>query len=96
MAWIAGLAMLALLATGWRKTARAHPRPPRDPLAPKRVPFEVTHVVTEPYRSPNPVRRLWAGLASGGLAIVLGAVLATIVAYALAILVTTLTELLRQ
>lgn len=96
MAWVAGLAMFALLLAGWRKNARAQPRPPRDPLDPERVPYEVAHVVTEPYRPAGPARRLWAGAATTGLAIVLGAVLATITAYALAIIVTTLTELLRR
>ena len=96
MAWVAGLAMFALLLAGWRKNARAQPTPPRDPLEPKRVPFEVVHVVTEPYKPTGAVRRLWAGASSAGLVVVLGAVLATVTAFALAIVVTTLTELLRR
>lgn len=96
MAWVAGLAILALLLAGWRKNARAQPKSRRDPIAPKRVPYEVAHVVAEPYRPSNPVRRLWSALASAGLAVVVGAVLATITAFALAVIVTTLTDLLKR
>lgn len=96
MAWVVGLAILALLLAGWRKNARAQPKPPRDPMDPKRLPYEVSHVVTEPYRPANPLKRLWSGVAAGGLAIVIGGVVATIVAYALAVVVTTLTDLLRR
>lgn len=96
MAWVVGLAVLALLLAGWRKNARARPNAPRDPLNPARVPYEVVHTVTEPYRPANPVKRLWSGLATGGLVLVIGGVVATIVAYALAVVVTTLTDLLRR
>ena len=97
MAWVAGLALVALLLAGWRKPARAQPKPPRDATAaPRRVPHEVMHVVAEPYHGAGPVRRLFAAVASGGLAIVIGAVIATVAAFALAVIVTTLTDLLRQ
>jgi ABC-type nitrate/sulfonate/bicarbonate transport system permease component len=96
MAWVAGLAVFALLLTGWRKNARAQPRDQRAALEPDRVPHEVVHVVTEPYRPAGPMRRLWAALASTGLVIVLGAVVATVIAFGVAIVVTTLTELLRR
>jgi len=97
MAWVAGLALVALLLAGWRKPARAQPKPPRDATAtPRRVPHEVVHVVAEPYHAAGPVRRLFAVVASGGLAIVIGAVIATVAAFALAVIVTTLTDLLRQ
>lgn len=65
-------------------------------MNPTRVPYEVTHVVTEPYRPAGVARRVMAGVSSTALVIVLGAVLATITAYAIAIVVTTLTELLRR
>ena len=42
------------------------------------------------------VRRLWALVASSGLALVIGAVIATIAAFSLAWIVTTLTDLLKQ
>jgi ABC-type nitrate/sulfonate/bicarbonate transport system permease component len=93
MAWIAGLAILALVFAGWRKTARAQPKPLRRPLdPPKRVPYEVA----EPYRPAGVVRRLWAVVASSGLALVVGAVIATVTAFSLAWIVTTLTDLLKQ
>jgi hypothetical protein len=97
MAWIAGLAMLGLLFAGWRKTARAQPKSPRNPMeTPRRVPFEVTQSVTQPYRPASLWRRVWAIVASSGLALIIGAVIATVTAYSLAWIVTTLTDLLKQ
>ena len=100
MAWIAGLALVALLFAGWRKTARAQPkrhRSDQDPLArPRRVPFEVRETVAPPYHSAGVLRRVWAVVASSGLALVIGAVIATITAFSLAWIVITLTDLLKQ
>ena len=48
------------------------------------------------YKRPGPFRRLWALVASSGIALVIGAVLATVVAFGLAYLVITLTDLLKQ
>jgi hypothetical protein len=97
MAWIAGLAMLALLLAGWRKTARAQPKPLRRPLEPpRRVPHQVVEAVAQPYRPASALRRLWAVVASSGLALVIGAVIATVTAFSLAWVVTTLTDLLKQ
>jgi ABC-type nitrate/sulfonate/bicarbonate transport system permease component len=97
MAWIAGLAMLALLFAGWRKTARAQPKSPRSPSeSPRRVPYQVVETVTQPYRPAGPLRRVWALVASSGLALVIGAVIATVTAFSLAWIVTTLTDLLKQ
>lgn len=97
MGWIAGLAVVALLLAGWRKTARAQPKIPRSTLVrPRRVPHELVHSATGPYRPASPIRRLWATIASGGLALVIGAIIATVTAFALAVVVTTLTDLLKQ
>ena len=97
MAWIAGLAVVALVLAGWRKTARAQPKPPRARLnPPRRVPYQVIEAVAVPYRPAGPLRRLWSVVASSGLALVIGAVIATVTAFALAFIVTTLTELLKQ
>ena len=97
MAWIAGLAVVALLLAGWRKTARAQPKRLRSPHeTPRRVPYELSEVVAPPYRSAGPVRRVWAIVASSGLAVVIGAVIATVTAFSLAWIVTTLTDLLRR
>ena len=97
MAWIAGLAIAALVFAGWRKTARAQPKPPRNPVeTPRRVPFQVAETVTQPYKPAGLLRRLWAVVASSGLALIIGAVIATVTAYSLAWIVTTLTDLLKQ
>lgn len=97
MAWLAGLAIVALVLAGWRKTARAQPKGPRSPSTPpRRVPIEITHGVARPYHAPGPLRRLWAAVASGGLALVIGAVVATVTAFGLAWMVVTLTDLLKK
>jgi hypothetical protein len=97
MAWLAGMAILALGLAGWRKTARAQPKGPRSPItSPRRVPFEVTHGIARPYHTAGPLRRLWGAVASSGLAIVIGVVVATVTAFSLAWMVVTLTDLLRQ
>ena len=97
MAWIAGLAIAALVFAGWRKTARAQPKRPRSLVeTPKRVPYEVREAVAPPYQAAGALRRVWAVVASSGLALVIGAVLATVTAFSLAWIVTTLTDLLKQ
>ena len=98
MAWLAGLALVALVLAGWRKTARAQARRPRRPTdsPPRRVPFEVVASAAPPYHAAGPLRRVWAVVASSGLAIVIGAVLATVTAFSLAWAVTTLTDLLKS
>lgn len=95
---MAGFALVALVLTGWRKTARAQPKARRTSIddPPRRVPYAVTEVVTPPYHAAGPLRRVWAAVASGGLAIVIGAVLATVIAFSLAWIVTTLTDLLKS
>jgi hypothetical protein len=95
MAWLAGLAIVALVLAGWRKPARAQPKGPRSP-APRRVPVEVTHGVARPYHAAGPLRRVWAAVASGGLAVVIGAVVATVTGFGLAWMVVTLTDLLKR
>jgi hypothetical protein len=60
------------------------------------VPIGVAETTVPLYKRPGPIRRLWAIVAGSGIAIVMGAVLATVVAFGLAFVVTTLTDLLRQ
>ena len=75
MAWIAGLAVVALVLAGWRKTARAQPKRPRSPTeTPRRVPYQVAEAVAPPYHPAGPLRRVWSVVASSGLALVIGAV----------------------
>ena len=99
MAWIAGLALVALLLAGWRKTARAQPKrttqtsrepPPPGALRGRSAPSP------PPYHAAGLLRRVWAVVASSGLALVIGAVIATVTAFSLAWIVTTLTDLLKQ
>ena len=78
-AWIAGLAVGALVLAGWRKPARAKGRPPRVPWVRERQPIAVDHDPAPLYRRPGPIRRILAAIASGGLAVVTGAIAATVV-----------------
>jgi hypothetical protein len=97
MAWLAGLALLALVLAGWRKTARAQPRAPRSLTEPpRRAPFQVEDQAAPPYHAAGPLRRVWSIVAGSGLAVVIGAVLATVTAFSLAWIVTTLTDLLKS
>ncbi len=94
---VAGLAIVALLLTGWRKTARATPKTLRAETGePRVVPIIVERQVTPPYRPPNPARRLIALVSSGGISVLVGAVIATVTAFAIAVVVTTMTNLLKQ
>ncbi len=93
-----GLAIVALLGTGWRKTARATARTPRKAPVVRRnwVPIGVAQTTVGLYRRPNVVRRVWALVASSAIAVVMGAVLAVVIAFALAFTIITLTDLLKQ
>lgn len=93
-----GLAILALALAGWRKNARAVPRlPRREPIVRRRwVPIGIAPTVVPLYKRAGPLRRVWAVVASSAIAIVLGAVIATVVAFGLSYVVITLTDLLKQ
>jgi hypothetical protein len=96
--WMVALAMVALIAAGWRKTARATARTPRrEPIVRRKwVPIGVGEATVPLYKRPNVIRRVWAVFASSGLAIMIGALLAIVIAYGMAYLVITLTDLLKQ
>src|SRR4029079_4879540 len=73
---IAGLAMVALLLTGWRKPARAEPRSPRGVVERGLVyksgpaPRVMGDTLDTPeYRRPGVARRILAAVASGGIAV---------------------------
>jgi hypothetical protein len=95
--WIAGLAIVAMIAAGWRKPARATADPARArrparapvgiPLAESRAPL---------YRPASLWRRLWALAASSAMALVTGALLATLVAFAMAYGVVVLSTMLKR
>ena len=59
------------------------------------MPIQVERRPTPAYHAPNP-QRLVALLASGGLALLVGAVIATVSAFAIAVIVTTMTNLLKD
>lgn len=99
-ALIAALAVVALVAAGWRKPARAASRSPRGPLArlrpgdapPAGVP--VVRLPTEPHHRVGPLRRLFSLAATGVVAVTTGAVIAVILAVAAVLAVIGLTDLL--
>ena len=72
-AWMAGLAIVVLLLAGWRKNARAAAQIPRsEPTRRKWVPIGVAETTAPLYKRPSIFRRIWAIVASSGLAIVIG------------------------
>lgn len=95
---MAGLAIAALVFAGWRKNARALPRTPRaEPkIRRPRVPIGIAEANVPLYKAPNPLRRIWATVASAGLGIVIGVVTAIIIAFGSAYIVITLTDLLES
>ncbi len=94
---MAGLALVALLFAGWRKTARAAPRAPRVRRAVVGPTGYTVSEVEAPYHRRTPVwRKVWALLATTVITVVIGAAAATVIAYTVAWTVTTLTELLKQ
>lgn len=93
-----GLAVAALVLVGWRKNARATARTPRrEPIVRKPwVPVGVAETTVPLYKRSGPFRRVWAIVASSGIAIVIGVVVAVVVSFGLAMVVITLTDLLKQ
>jgi ABC-type nitrate/sulfonate/bicarbonate transport system permease component len=95
---MAGLAIVALVLAGWRNNARAIPRTPS--AQPKhrrpRVPIGIAEATVPLYKAPNPLRRLWAAVASTGLAVVIGIVTAIVIAFGASYAVVTLTDLLKS
>ena len=102
---IAGLAITALLLAGWRKPARAEPRSHRvnefgAPVARRHV-RRATGVPVEHHPTPldhgvNPVRRLLAMVATGGLGMLFGVLSAIVIAFGTALAVIWMTNLLER
>jgi len=95
--WIAGLAIVALIATGWRKPARAT----ADPARARRPLHAATGLEVAEVRAPlnrrSPWwRRLWSIVAGSILAVWVGAVTATIIGFGTAYAVITLTDMLKR
>jgi len=95
---MAGLAIVAIVLAGWRKTARPTPRTQRREPIVRRPwePIDIAETTTSLYKRPSALRRVWSVVASSGLAVIIGATLAIVVAFGTAYLVTTLTDLLKQ
>lgn len=96
-AWIAVLAIVALVAAGWRKPARATANPARA-LRPNRarIGLPVAEDDVPPYR-PTPLwRRAWAIVAGGTMALVVGAITATLIGFAASWVVITLSHMLKK
>lgn len=93
-AFIAGLAIVALLFTGWRQPARAESRSPRGPLRREAPVVPVEHFDTPTYKRSGIVRRLLALAASGGIAILTGVLIAIITSFVIALAVIWMTNLL--
>lgn len=97
-AWIAGLAIVALVATGWRKTARATAAATRgrrhsrafDRLA------DLDELEAPMQLRTSMLRRLWAAIAGSAIAVVVGAMLATVVSFTLAWIVIRATGMLQR
>jgi hypothetical protein len=95
--WIAGLAIVALIATGWRKPARATADPARARRPRRANPGVEVDAIDTPIASGTPwYRRVWALVAGSALAIWVGAAAATIVGFGGAYLVITLTHMLKR
>lgn len=60
------------------------------------MPIGIAEATVPLYKAPNPLRRIWAAVASAGLGIVIGAVTAIIIAFGSAYVVVTLTDLLKS
>ena len=63
---------------------------------PRRAPYQIARSGRPPYQAAGLLRRLWSLVAGSGLAIVIGAVVATLTAFGLAFIVTVLTNMLKQ
>ncbi|MDO8362260.1 MAG: hypothetical protein Q7V88_05145 [Actinomycetota bacterium] len=95
--WMAGLAIVALIATGWRKPARAATQTARAPLVGRpRGGVRLAEVRAPKAQPTRWWQRLWALVASSVLALWVGAVVATVVGFGAAWAVITLTDMLKR
>lgn len=60
------------------------------------MPIGIAEATVPLYKAPNPLRRVWAAVAGTGIAVIIGAVTAIIVAFGAAYIVITLTDLLKS
>lgn len=96
-AWIAGLAIVALIAAGWRKPARASADPTREGRRSReRAAIDLAEVDADLHHRTPIWRKVWAIAASSTLALVIGAIIATLVSFGIAFTVIRLTDMLRR
>ena len=95
-AWMAGLAIAALVFAGWRKNARATTRTPRGEPSDRWEPIPIAEATTSLYKRPSLLRRLMAAVAGSAIAVVIGAVAAVVIAFTTGWLVMTMTDLLKR
>jgi hypothetical protein len=87
--------MLALLSLGWRKTARATPKPTRGNQ--ERLPgIEVDELAAPAYHPTPMLKRFWALASASALSMLIGALAAIALAVSLSWFVTTLSDMLRR
>jgi hypothetical protein len=96
-AWIAVLAIVALVAAGWRKPARATANPARA-LRPRRarLGLQVVEVATPLHRRTPWWRKIWALVAGSTMALVMGAIAATLIGFGASWIVITLSHMLKK
>ncbi len=94
--WIAGLAIVALVATGWRKPARANTDSARGRASNDDAVLPLTEVDAPIVAPPSGLRRLRSAGAGLGLAVWIGAIIATFVGFGISWLVITLTDMLKR
>jgi hypothetical protein len=96
-AWIAVLAIVALVAAGWRKPARATANPSRA-LLPRRarVGLPVMEEDVPLHRRVQLWRKVWALLAGSTMALVTGALAATLIGFGASWIVITLSHMLKR
>jgi len=96
-AWIAVLAIVGLVAAGWRKPARATANPARAML-PRRarvgLPVEETRATL--HRRPQWWRKIWALVAGSTMAVLTGMIVATVIAFGASWVVITLSHMLKK
>jgi hypothetical protein len=95
--WIAGLAIVALIAAGWRKPARATADPLRARRPLRTNPgLPMTELETEEHQRTPLWLRVWAVIAGSAMGVLLGAIFATVVGFSVAWVVIRLSDLLRR
>jgi len=96
-AMIASLAIVALIATAWRPPARAAVDPTHTRHPERLDDGGAVAEVHTPLERPTPwLKKVWSALAGFGLAIWIGAAMATIIGVGFAWLVITLSGMLRK